>query len=180
MPPDTFDGHPRALIISDIGNEPYDQMSLVRLLLYSNQIDIEALVASTSTWQKAAVHPEIMRAVIRAYGQVRVESPPACKGLAHGRGSGPARVHRPSRLGFSSYRTQPDVGRRAGHHSDGGTPGPASALDLHLGWRQYAGARSHASALHALASPSQHHYATWTGISGDRYYRDGAGADSPR
>jgi hypothetical protein len=42
-------------------------MSLVRLLLYSNEIDIEALVASTSTWQKTAVHPETMRALIQAY-----------------------------------------------------------------------------------------------------------------
>ena len=46
-------------------------MSLVRLLLYSNEVDIEALVASTSTWQKSIVHPETMRALIHAYGQVR-------------------------------------------------------------------------------------------------------------
>ena len=68
---DNFTGHPRAVIISDIGNEPDDQMSLVRLLLYSNEIDIEALIATTSTWQKSVVHPETMRALIQAYGQVR-------------------------------------------------------------------------------------------------------------
>lgn len=68
---DDFEGHPRAVILSDIGNEPDDQMSLVRLLLYSDEIDIEALIASTSTWQKKAVHPEIMRTVIAAYGRVR-------------------------------------------------------------------------------------------------------------
>ena len=37
LPPthiDDFTGHPRAIIISDIGNEPDDQMSFVRLLLY--------------------------------------------------------------------------------------------------------------------------------------------------
>ena len=49
---DDFTGHPRVIILSDIGNEPDDQMSLVRLLLYSNELDIEALIASTSTWQK--------------------------------------------------------------------------------------------------------------------------------
>jgi hypothetical protein len=43
---DDFAGHPRAIVVSDIGNEPDDQMSLVRLLLYSNEIDIEALIAS--------------------------------------------------------------------------------------------------------------------------------------
>ena len=68
---DHFAGHPRAIVISDIGNEPDDQMSLTRLLLYSNEIDIEALIASTSTWQKTAVHPETMRALIKAYGDVR-------------------------------------------------------------------------------------------------------------
>ena len=57
---DNYPGHPRVIIISDIGNEPDDQMSLVRLLLYSNELDIEALIAATSTWQKAAVHPETM------------------------------------------------------------------------------------------------------------------------
>ncbi len=71
QPVDTFSGHPRVVIISDIGNEPDDQMSFVRLLLYSNELDLEAMIAATSTWQKAATHPETMRALIHAYGQVR-------------------------------------------------------------------------------------------------------------
>jgi Protein of unknown function (DUF1593) len=62
---------PRVIVISDIGNEPDDQMSLVRLLLYANEIDIEGLIASTSTWQKAKTSPEVMRQVIAAYGKVR-------------------------------------------------------------------------------------------------------------
>jgi hypothetical protein len=68
---DRFDGRPRVIVISDIGNEPDDQMSMTRLLLYSDELDIEALVAATSTWQKTVVHPETMRALIAAYGQVR-------------------------------------------------------------------------------------------------------------
>src|ERR1700744_2300572 len=68
---DDFAAHPRAIIISDIGNEPDDQMSFVRLLLYSNEIDLEAMIATTSTWQKKATHPETMRQLIEAYGQVR-------------------------------------------------------------------------------------------------------------
>ena len=74
LPPthvDDFTGHPRVIVVSDIGNEPDDQMSLVRLLLYSNELDIEGLIATTSTWQKNAIHPETMRALIAAYGQVR-------------------------------------------------------------------------------------------------------------
>src|ERR1039458_269666 len=52
-------------------NEPDDQMSLVRLLLYSNELDIEALIASTSTWQKQIIHPETMHTLVHAYGEVR-------------------------------------------------------------------------------------------------------------
>ena len=74
LPPthvDDFTGHPRLVIISDIGNEPDDQMSFVRLLLYSNGLDIEGLIATTSTWQKTSSHPETMHTLIRAYGRVR-------------------------------------------------------------------------------------------------------------
>ena len=68
---DDFTGRPRVVVISDIGNEPDDQMSLVRFLMYSNEFDVEALVAATSTWQKTATHPETMHKLIDAYGEVR-------------------------------------------------------------------------------------------------------------
>src|SRR4029077_4828831 len=73
LPPvaDSFSERPRVAIISDIGNEPDDQMSFVRLLLYSNEFDLEAMIASTSTWQRKATHPETMRQIIETYGQVR-------------------------------------------------------------------------------------------------------------
>ncbi|MEY2928011.1 MAG: hypothetical protein RL367_2488, partial [Pseudomonadota bacterium] len=71
---------PRLIVLSDIGNEPDDQMSLVRLLLYSNDMDIEALVATTSTWQRNKASPEIMKAVIAAYGQVQANL------MLHGQG----------------------------------------------------------------------------------------------
>ena len=47
---DNFSGKPRVVVISDIGNEPDDQMSFVRLLMYSNEFDLEAMIATTSTW----------------------------------------------------------------------------------------------------------------------------------
>ena len=68
---DDFAGHPRVIVISDIGNEPDDQMSLVRLLLYSNELEIEGMIAATSTWQRTAIHPETMRKLIEAYGEAR-------------------------------------------------------------------------------------------------------------
>src|SRR5262245_24601685 len=68
---DNFAGNPRVVVLSDIGNEPDDQMSFVRLLLYSNELDLEALIATTSTWQKTKVQPDAMRKLIAAYGEAQ-------------------------------------------------------------------------------------------------------------
>src|SRR3954471_5308282 len=68
---DDFAGKPRLVVLTDIGNEPDDQMSLVRLLLYSNEIDIEALIATTSTWRKDYPLPEYLHDVIDSYGEVQ-------------------------------------------------------------------------------------------------------------
>ncbi|HMB90335.1 MAG TPA: nucleoside hydrolase-like domain-containing protein [Rhodothermales bacterium] len=68
---DSLPGKPRVLVLSDIGNEPDDQMSLTRFLVYANEFDIEGLVATTSTWQRETVRPDIMMQVIEAYGPVQ-------------------------------------------------------------------------------------------------------------
>jgi hypothetical protein len=68
---DDFVGNPRLFVLTDIGNEPDDQMSFVRLLLYANELDIEGLVATTSTWQKEYAQPELLSAVLDAYGEVQ-------------------------------------------------------------------------------------------------------------
>ncbi|MES1263009.1 MAG: nucleoside hydrolase-like domain-containing protein, partial [Peristeroidobacter soli] len=60
---DRFEGKPRLFVLTDIGNEPDDQMSLVRLLVYSNEFELEGLVATTSTWQKEKVQPETIHQV---------------------------------------------------------------------------------------------------------------------
>ena len=56
--------------MTDIANEPDDQMSMVRLLVYSNQLDIEGLIATTSTWMKNKVRPDVIHTLIDAYEQV--------------------------------------------------------------------------------------------------------------
>ncbi|WP_082179985.1 DUF1593 domain-containing protein [Asticcacaulis sp. AC402] len=61
----------RVVVLTDIENEPDDSESMVRLLLYSNEIDIEAIVATTSVHMKTRVAPESLRATITAYGQVQ-------------------------------------------------------------------------------------------------------------
>lgn len=60
----------RLIVLTDIGADPDDTESLVRLLLYSDVIDIEGLIATTSTWKRTSVAPELIQAVIRAYGRV--------------------------------------------------------------------------------------------------------------
>lgn len=61
----------RLLVLTDIEADPDDTQSLVRLLSYSNLIDIEGLVATTSVHQKSRVAPESIERVIRGYGKVR-------------------------------------------------------------------------------------------------------------
>ena len=39
----------RVFVLTDITNEPDDQQSLVRFLVYANEYDIEGIVATTST-----------------------------------------------------------------------------------------------------------------------------------
>ncbi len=61
----------RVIILTDIGADPDDTQSMVRLLLYSNVIDIKGLIATTSCWQKTRVRPESIKKIIEAYGQVQ-------------------------------------------------------------------------------------------------------------
>ncbi len=215
---DDFIGHPRAIVISDIGNEPDDQMSFVRLLLYSNELDLEALIATTSTWQKNAVHPETMRSLIRAYGQVQPNL------LLHASGW-PTADELDSKVfaGQSAYgmaATGVDklsdgakaIIRAADRHDDrpvwiciwGGANTLAEALITVRATRppdevekflkklrvysisdqDDAGPwmRREFPNLFYVVQPStptgaEYYYATWTGISGDAFYRNGAGAD---
>jgi hypothetical protein len=219
---DDFKGHPRVIIISDIGNEPDDQMSFTRLLVYSNELDLEALIASTSTWQKSITHPETMHALVAAYAQVRANL------MLHAQGW-PAAELLDSRIASG----QPEYGMAsvgAGKSSAGSkaiiqavdrqsvssdarpvwvclwggantlaqalldvrasrTPEQLAAFVAKLRVNSIsdqddAGAwiRKEFPELFYIVQPSdqksgEYFYATWTGISGDRYYRNGAGAD---
>jgi hypothetical protein len=61
----------RIVVLTDIENEPDDTMSLVRLLTYSNQLDIEGLIATTSMFMTDRVAPESIHEIVAAYGKVR-------------------------------------------------------------------------------------------------------------
>jgi len=221
LPPehvDDFIGKPRVVVISDIGNEPDDQMSLARLLLYANELDIEAMIATTSTWQKAAVHPETMHALIQAYGQVRANllkhasGWPATEELegrvyagqpAYGMaGVGPERMSdgakailhagdrddpRPLWIciwGGASTLSQALLHVRATRPPDEVEKFTAKLRVYSISDQDDAGPwiRREFPSLFYIVQPStpgggEYYYATWTGISGDVYYRNGAGAD---
>ncbi|HBH21498.1 MAG TPA: hypothetical protein DDX33_05955 [Rikenellaceae bacterium] len=61
----------RLFVLTDVENEPDDSESLVRLMLYSNVIDIEGICATTSVHMKTSLHPQTIISVIDAYEKVR-------------------------------------------------------------------------------------------------------------
>jgi hypothetical protein len=65
----------RMIVLTDIGGDPDDQQSMVRLMLYSNEFNIEGLIASASGTPgelgENVVKPHLIREIVEAYGQVR-------------------------------------------------------------------------------------------------------------
>ena len=62
---------PRLLVLTDIEADPDDAQTLIRLLVYTNQIDIEGLIATTSVHQKSMVAPETIHGILSAYEKVQ-------------------------------------------------------------------------------------------------------------
>jgi len=215
---DPYVARPRVVVLTDIANEPDDQMSLVRFLVYSNQIDVEGLVATTSTWMKDKVRPDVILTVLEAYEQVQpnllkhaagfptaaalralVTSGQPGYGMAavgRGRTSPGAELIVRAALkddprplwvlawGGANTLAQALVDARATR-----TPREVEAIVAKL--RVYtisdqddAGPwlRREFPVLHYVATPStqdgqEYSFATWTGISGDRFYKNASGAD---
>jgi hypothetical protein len=208
----------RVLVLTDIGNEPDDQMSLVRLLVYANALDIEGLVATTSVWQSEHTHAETIVALVEAYGEVRpnlmkhADGWPEATSLKAIIAAGPAgygmAAIRPAALSSGARRLID-----AADKSDsrplwisvwGGANTLAEALRSVRANRSSAALAAFVDKLRIYSisdqddagpwirrefpnlfyivqpsTPGSADYAqaTWTGISGDRYYRNGEGAD---
>jgi hypothetical protein len=62
---------PRLVVLTDIEADPDDTQSLVRLFLYSNQLDIKGIIATTSCWHTSEVNPESIERVIDAYSEIQ-------------------------------------------------------------------------------------------------------------
>ncbi len=208
----------RLVVLTDIGNEPDDQMSLVRLLLYANEIDIEALVATTSTWQRSKTSPEIIRKVVAAYGEVQPNLMRHAKGWPtqaqlDGRISSGVGAYGMAALEKAPLSDGAKALIAAADKADarplwislwGGANTLAQAL-IYVKATRSPGAlstfvaklrvnsisdqddagpwiRREFPGLFYIVKPSppdgaEYASATWTGISGDRFYRNGNGAD---
>jgi len=69
------ENNPRLVVLTDIGGDPDDQQSLIRLMLYSNEFEIEGFVATASgtpgELKEAVTRPDLIRQIVEAYGQVQ-------------------------------------------------------------------------------------------------------------
>lgn len=70
-------GHPqpRLLVLTDIGGDPDDQQSMVRLMVHANEFELEGLIATASgtpnELKEKVTKPHLIRELVEAYGQVR-------------------------------------------------------------------------------------------------------------
>src|SRR6188768_3981998 len=65
---------PRLAVLTDIGGDPDDQQSMIRLMVYANELDLELLVASASgtrgELKESVTRPDLIRQIVDAYGAV--------------------------------------------------------------------------------------------------------------
>ena len=215
---DPYVARPRVVVLTDIANEPDDQMSLVRFLVYSNQLEVLGLVATTSTWMKDKLRPDVIQTVLDAYEQVQpnllkhasgfptaaalrsvvVSGQPGYGMAAVGRGktsSGAELIVKaalaadPRPLWVLAWGGANTLAQALTDARATRTPKELEAIVAKL--RVYtisdqddAGPwiRREFPALHYIAMPStqdgqEYAAATWTGISGDRFYKNAPGAD---
>jgi hypothetical protein len=61
---------PRIVVTTDLGADPDDIQSLIRLLVSANEFDIEGLIVSTGCWRKTQSNTAMLDKIVDAYGQV--------------------------------------------------------------------------------------------------------------
>jgi hypothetical protein len=61
----------RVIVLTDISNEPDDEESLVRFLVYANEYEVEGLIATTSVWLRNEPRLDLIQRQVKAYGQIR-------------------------------------------------------------------------------------------------------------
>jgi hypothetical protein len=215
---DPYVARPRVVVLTDIANEPDDQMSLVRFLLYSNQWDVEGLVATTSTWLKDRVRPDVIHSVLDGYEKVQpnllkhapgfptaaslrgvvVPGQPGYGMAAVGDGKASAGAELvllaagrddPRPLWVLAWGGANTLAQALWTARATRPPAETDALVAKLrvytisdqddagGWLRREFPRLHYVAHPSTQNGEEYSLATWTGISGDRFYRNAPGAD---
>ncbi|WP_231615313.1 nucleoside hydrolase-like domain-containing protein [Novipirellula artificiosorum] len=60
---------PRIIVTTDLGADPDDEQSMVRLLVSANEFDIEGLIVSTGCWKKTQTDTQMLDKLVDAYGK---------------------------------------------------------------------------------------------------------------
>ena len=60
---------PRIIVTTDLGADPDDEQSLVRLLVSANEFDIEGLIVATGCWKKNQSNTAMLDKIVDAYGK---------------------------------------------------------------------------------------------------------------
>src|SRR5437016_1074871 len=72
--PSPAEERPRLAVLTDIGGDADDQQSLIRLMVYTNEFEIEAIIATASgtpgELKQAVTRPDLILETIDAYEKV--------------------------------------------------------------------------------------------------------------
>ena len=60
---------PRIITTTDLGADPDDEQSMVRLLVCANEFDIEGLIVSTGCWKRTQSNTRMLDRLVDAYGK---------------------------------------------------------------------------------------------------------------
>lgn len=60
---------PRIIVTTDLGADPDDRQSLIRLLVSANEFEIEGLIVSTGCWRKNQSNTAMLDKIVDTYGQ---------------------------------------------------------------------------------------------------------------
>jgi hypothetical protein len=61
---------PRLVVLTDYFKDPDDKQSMIRLLVYANEFEIEGLIATSLAFGDGSVRPELIHEIIRDYAKV--------------------------------------------------------------------------------------------------------------
>jgi len=118
----------RLVALTDISNEPDDEQSLVRLLMYATDVDIEGLIATTSLHLKGLVRPDLIQRQLAAYSQILPNLRVHHEGYPDGEQLEKVVASGPTGLGMAEASPIGSRIRQGGIHANGKVGSPDSLI----------------------------------------------------